>query len=64
MAVDAKTRGLQVLETLYPDPTVRQARAEELGEAGIATLGTSLVNSTAAALAAYLLGVAVRMTML
>lgn len=43
-------------------------RAFSLGgygiEAGIATLGTSLVNSTAAALAAYLLGVAVRMTML
>lgn len=44
MAVDAKTRGLQVLETLYPDPTVRQARAEELGEAGIATLGNHVLR--------------------
>lgn len=44
MAVDAKTRGLQVLETLYPDPTVRQARAEELGETGIATLGSHVLR--------------------
>lgn len=40
MPVDAKTRGLQMLETLYPDPTVRAARAEELGDAGITTLGS------------------------
>ena len=44
MAVDAKTRGLQVLETLYPDPAVRQARAEELGETGIATLGNHVLR--------------------
>lgn len=44
MAVDAKTRGLQVLETLYPDPTVRAARQEELGETGLVTLGSNVLR--------------------
>lgn len=44
MAADAKTRGLQVLETLYPDPTVRAARQEELGEAGLTTLGNNVLR--------------------
>ena len=44
MAVDAKTRAQQVLETLYPDPTVRAARAEELGEAGLMTLGNNVLR--------------------
>lgn len=44
MAVDAKTRALQVLETLYPDPTVRAARQEELGETGLMTLGNNVLR--------------------
>jgi hypothetical protein len=44
MALDAKTRAQQVLETLYPDPTVRAARAEELGEAGLVTLGNNVLR--------------------
>lgn len=44
MAIDARTRALQVLETLYPDPTVRAARQEELGETGLATLGSNVLR--------------------
>lgn len=44
MAVDAKTRATQVLETLYPDPAVRQARSEELGEAGLLALGNNVLR--------------------
>lgn len=44
MPVDAKTRALQVLETLYPDPTVRAARQEELGETGLMTLGNNVLR--------------------
>lgn len=44
MAIDAKTRGLQVLEDLFPDPAIRQARAEELGEAGVQKLGASVLR--------------------
>src|SRR5258708_32786810 len=36
---DEKTRGLQMLADLYPDPTIRAARVEELGDAGVALLG-------------------------
>jgi hypothetical protein len=44
MATDAKTRALQVLETLYPDPTARAARQEELGDTGLMTLGNHVLR--------------------
>ncbi len=61
MAVDAKALGLQVLAELYPDPTVREARMTELGDAGLTALGNGvlrredhsrLMNETAAEKAA------------
>lgn len=44
MAVDAKTRGLQVLAELYPDSTVRAARETELGDAGLTALGNGVLR--------------------
>lgn len=44
MAVDAKTRGAQVLAELYPDPTVRAAREAELGDAGLTALGNGVLR--------------------
>lgn len=37
--MDAKARGIQALTDLYSDPTVRQARMDELGESGLEALG-------------------------
>lgn len=44
MPKDARTRGIEALAELYPDPTVRAARTEELGDAGLLALGNQVLR--------------------
>lgn len=44
MAVDAKTRALQVLADLYPDQTARDAAVAGLGDAGLQKLGENVLR--------------------